>query len=575
MRHIDGATYSVDYVVIDGGSAGAIVAKNLATDFPDRTIVLVEAGSIAPPDNHTIWDPTQWVLVSKLDEFEWGYESVPQKGLNSRTILAKRAKGLGGCALHNAMVYVRGGCKGFDNWAHMGNEGWGYVDVKPYFEQVEKIIGLTIADTDPFIKDLTTACANLEINYNEDYNQNPDQVCISPFQFTIDEHGRRQTSANAFLDQPPQNLYILTQCLVEKIIVDSSKSAKGVIVHDKKRSCRFELHTSWRVILSAGVIGSPHILMLSGIGPRDELENVGIACLHHLPGVGKNLQDDLYVTAAFKSKKLMPNSTTEFSLAADTMPGMDLSPEKKPSYFLYPNIQLMKSKGTVTLKSSDPNDPPLIDPKYLSDATDIKDCIDALKLAIKIGTNMGLSAWYKETMLPSSSELEDYIRKTADTCDHHAGTCKMSPLSDPEAVVSSKLEVYGIKNLNIIDASIIPQTVSGNTAAATMMIAMKGSKMKKDKRKTILETKAILWNGPAGVFEFDKFMKSTLDAVIEVTKKGTTTIVGGGDTATAVAKWDAEDKISHVSTGGGASLELLEGKELPGVVALSTKYYYK
>lgn len=278
------------------------------------------------------------------------------------------------------MVYVRGGRKGFDNWANEDNTGWDYNSVLPYFEQVESRMSITIAQSDAFIDSLAAACENEQIAYNPNYNQNSGQVCVSPFQFAISPEGKRETTYSAFLENAPSNLSVWTGYLIEKIVTDSSNTARSVVVSSVSTGSQTEISANNEIILSAGAIGSPHILMLSGIGPENELSNAGITTIYDSPGVGQNFQDDLYVTAWFKSKQPLPdqpyglmgavifaNSSSndpafgtdiQCSLAAGTAAGLNLSPDQQQSWLIYPNIQLLKSRGTITLLSSNPKDAP-------------------------------------------------------------------------------------------------------------------------------------------------------------------------------------------------------------------------
>ena len=488
-----------DYLILGAGSAGCIVASNLAQNFPNSSVLLLEAGPPIAQTDNTVWDPTQWALVSRNDNLEWGYQSTPQAGLNNRSIPMGRAKGLGGCSIHNAMVYVRGGKKGFDNWAELGNIGWDYKSVLPDFEQVEERLPITIAQSDGFLNSLVKACENQQIPYNANYNQNLDRVCVSPFQFTISAEGKRETTYSAFLKNSPSNLSVWTGSLIEKIVIDSSNTARSVVISSGSTGIQTEISANNELILSAGAISSPHILMLSGIGPESELSNAGITTIYNSLGVGQNFQDDLYVTAWFKSQQPLPSqpyglmgsvifanspfndsalgTDIECSLASGTMAGLNLHPDEQQSWLIYPNIQLLKSRGTVRLLSSNPKDAPIIDPNYLSADGDMDKCLCALALAVRLGKDPALSDWFEDVLLPSTDNLEEYVRKTADTCYHYAGTCKMGPSTDPMAVVAPDLTVYGIANLRVIDSSIIPTTVSGNTAAATMMIAQKGSNL--------------------------------------------------------------------------------------------------
>jgi len=486
-----------DFIVLGAGSAGSIVAGNLAKAYPELSIALIEAGPPVSASDKTVWDPTQWVLVSEDKNLEWGYKSTPQPGLDNRVIGMGRARGLGGCALHNAMVYVRGGSKGYNNWAqNLGCPGWDYADNVPYFDQVESQVHVTIAQQDPFIADLIGAAENNGLVYNHNYNENLNEACVSPFQFAIASDGRRETTYSTYLEAVYPNLIVATGVTIERILIEG-KTARGVVV--SSGCLQLELSATREIILSTGAIGSPHLLMLSGIGPAAALTAHGIKVELDAPGVGQNFQDDLFVTAAWRSKKPMPpqpyglmgavlfgNSSNnsgnlgtdiECSLAAGTMAGMGLPPSEQQSYWIYPNLQLLKSRGTVSLASSDPYTAPIIDPKYLSDPEDMINCLDGLKLALAIGADPAMVDWMGDELLPASgqgdSDLEAYIRQSAGTCYHYAGTCRMG--SDAQAVTTPDLRVSGIDGLRVIDASVIPQLVSGNCAAATMMIAEKGS----------------------------------------------------------------------------------------------------
>ncbi len=486
-----------DFIVLGAGSAGSIVAAALAGASPTLRVALIEAGPFVPPTHQTVWDPTQWVLVSDDASLEWGYKSTPQPGLDGRVISMGRARGLGGCALHNGMVYVRGGSKGYDNWAqNLGCPGWAYADNVPYFEQVEARVHVTIAQQDPFIAELILAANHNGLVYNSNYNEVLNEACVSPFQFAISTDGRRETTYSTYIGEIPENLVVVSGYTVERILF-AARAARGVVIG--QGSTQLELSATREVILCAGAIGSPQILMLSGVGPAAELSAHGIPVTLDAPGVGQNLQDDLFVTAAWQSLQPMPpqpyglmgavlfgNSSNnsgqlgtdiECSLAAGTMAGMGLPPPQQQSYWIYPNLQLLKSRGTVTLASNNPYVAPSIDPNYLSDPEDMVNCIDGLKLALAIGADPAMAAWRGEELLPAvpSNDFEEYIRKSAGTCYHYAGTCRMG--TDAQAVTTPDLRVRGIDRLRIIDASVIPQLVSGNSAAATMMIAAKGSRI--------------------------------------------------------------------------------------------------
>lgn len=492
-----------DYIILGAGSAGCVLAAMLAEKLPDARILLLEAGHDIPPKDATVWDPTRWLLVSRDPQREWGYRSVAQAGLNGRTIRLARAKALGGCSIHNAMVYVRGGRYGFDQWAQAGCEGWDYESLLPYFHRVEQRLHITHAKADPFVMELIGACNHLGIPYNLDYNASPHAFGVSPFQFLISQQGRRETTFSHFLGaRKPRRLKIASGVRFDRILFDSERRAVAVVATDLRTQRQVELPARREILLCAGAIGSPHLLLLSGVGPEGQLRDMGIPVVSALPGVGENFQDDLFVTGGFSSKKPLPpqpyglmgavifTSTdpstlphltdVECSLASGTMKGMDLPPDKQQSYFIYPNLQLLKSRGTIRLASSNPIEAPLIDPRYLTAPGDLQRCIHGVKLARRIGHHPDMVSWFAQELFPgpdvqTDAELEAYVRQTADTCYHYAGTCKMGV--DEQSVVTPRLKVHGTQGLRVIDASIIPTTVSGNTAAATMMIAAKGAEL--------------------------------------------------------------------------------------------------
>ena len=411
--------------------------------------------------------------------------------------------------IHNAMVYVRGGKEGFDEWAAEGCTGWDYDSVVPYFEKVEDQINILHAEKNEFINALIAACKENGIPYNEDYNLSEDQFGISSFQFLIDDNVQRETTFRSYIQLvTPPNITIRSNVLVNRALFDSNKKCIGVEFYDMAitSNVTYQVNVNKDVILSAGSIGTPQILMLSGVGPSAELTALGITVISDLPGVGSNLQDDLFVTAAFKSKQYVdpqpygllgavifwPSSLSsnkyaddistdiESSMASGEMIGMDLPDDQKQSYWLYPNIQKLKSRGTVKLRSNSICDSTVIDPNYLANPDDVDRCIKALQEAIKIGKASAMADWYDSQLYPPpdsmNEDLQEYVLNTADTCYHYAGTAKMGPETDAMAVVSPEtLEVYGVTGLRVVDASIIPTTVSGNTQGATMMIGEKAS----------------------------------------------------------------------------------------------------
>jgi choline dehydrogenase len=491
-----------DYIILGAGSAGCILATRLAEGLPQSRILLLEAGAEIPPDHETVWDPTRWLMVSREEALEWGCHSVPQPELGHRRLPMLRARALGGCSVHNAMVYVRGGRQGFEQWTLNGCQGWEPASLLPFFDWVEDRLQLTRAAPDPFFEDLVAACGHQGIPYTPDYNASPDAFGVSPCQFVIGPDGRRRTTYSVFLaGRALPNLSIASRVRFERILFESRK-ATAVVFTDLRTGHQAEVPARQEIVVTAGAIGSPQLLMLSGVGPEGHLRDLGIPVVSALPGVGQNFQDDLFVTSVFLSRKPLPpqpyglmgsviftstdpatlptRTDVQFSLSSGAMEGMELPLPWRQSYVLTPNLQLLESRGTLTLASTDPTAPPVVDPRYLSVPGDLERCLTGLELARAIGHDSALAEWFAGEVLPGPSvrtdaQLEAYVRQTVDTCCHFAGTCKMG--TDEHAVVTPDLRVRGVEGLRVIDASIIPTTVSGNTAAATMMIAARGAEL--------------------------------------------------------------------------------------------------
>jgi len=528
---------SFDYIIIGAGSTGCVLTNRLSEDQSNSVLLLEAGGRDIHPYIHI---PGAYSHNHKT-KHDWGFETEPQKHLNNRVIYIPRGKVMGGCSSTNAMAYVRGNRKDYDQWAALGNEGWAFDDVLRYFNKSEKYIDIKtqsdgwrgtegsllisekMAFRSPYGDAFIEACKSLGLPYNYDYN-GKSQKGVGPFQFTI-ANGKRQSGATAFIKPilKRKNLTISTKSFVEKIIIKNDV-AKGVSF--RKGGTTHELSANKEIILCAGAIQSPQILMLSGIGEKSNLEKKGIEVILDLPGVGKNLQDHLFFGVSVSTKEqeglnhsipilgqlkalgqyvmaksgpLMssplesvaflnidnPNEAVNFQLHFTPLHfGGDYdfdiydinSLPKNDGFSILPTLLHPKSRGFIDIKSKDPNTAPLIQPNFLSEEQDLLQLLNGAKLALEIINQADLSVHVDKIMSPldhTDCGLISHIKKTLETVYHPVGTCKMG--NDEMSVVDPQLRIHGISNLRVADASIMPTITSGNTNAPCFMIGEKAS----------------------------------------------------------------------------------------------------
>ena len=531
-----------DYIIIGAGSAGCVLANRLSKDTK-TTICILESG---PKSNTWKVDMPSALLYTMHDpKYNWKYYSEPEPFLNNRKIFCPRGKMLGGCSSHNGMVFVRGNPLDFERWAAYGLPKWGYKNVLPYFKKLEtwsggenlyrggngplKVNRSKIDNKFPLFKSLIKAAAEAGYENFEDSNGFK-QDGFGTFDTTIDG-GKRQGVARAYLEEVKNlnNLKVQHNTDVLKIIFEGKK-AIGVEIKINKKIEKY--YCNKEVILSAGSINSPKILQLSGVGDPKILKKHGIKIINELPGVGKNLQDHLEIYIQHKSKKketLYNLSTNYFSQAIEGLKWFLLKKGmlsyshlevggfvKTSEKYKHPNIQLHffpslvinhgltspsfdgfqfhaspnrpKSRGFVEIKSNNFNDNPKIQFNYLENEEDLQQMRDSVKIANKIFSQESMKEYLGEQIRPgincTESELDNIIRNTADTAYHPSCTNKMG--LDKMSVVDEETKVYGIENLRVIDSSIMPDILSGNINAGTIMIAEKAADMILGKEETTI-----------------------------------------------------------------------------------------
>jgi len=521
-----------DHIVIGAGSAGCVLANRLSAD-PKRRVLLLEAGG--PDRNIWIHIPAGYYRNIYNPKLGWGYETEPEPHLDGRRISWPRGKVLGGTSAINGLVYIRGQKEDFEQWRQLGNRGWGYDDVLPYFLKSERQERgpdayhgadgpLGVADLrlqHPLCEAFIAAARNAGFPANPDFNGDS-QEGVGYYQLT-EWNGRRSSTAVCYLDpvKGRPNLEIRTRAQVAKILVEDGR-AVGVAY--TRGNAREEVRCSREIVLSGGAINSPQVLQLSGIGPGALLQEHGIPVVRDLPGVGGNLADHMQVRAVYRCTKpisfnddlrawprkaamvfeylttrggpmtvgagqvgLFARSGPEVATPDIQFHFMTVSVEKPGeklhdfSGFTSSICQLRpESRGTVQIRSADPFDKPAIRANYFSTETDRRTIVAGMRLARKISETAPLSDLIEAEFIPgpdvqTDEEMVAAARQHANTIFHPVGTCKMG--GDPQAVVDDRLRVHGIAGLRVADCAIMPTLVSGNTNAGAIMIGEKCAAM--------------------------------------------------------------------------------------------------
>lgn len=528
-----------DFIIVGAGSAGCLLADRLS-ESGQHQVLLIESGK-------SDWHPYLKMPGAYLKNFrttrDWGFWSEPQQHLNQRKIYLPRGKTLGGSSSTNAMAYVRGNRRDYDHWSSLGNSGWSFEEVLPYFlksefnEQMESLddgyhsqsgkLNVTFQERfrTPFADAFVEAGMACGLPENIDFNGRH-QEGIGRFQFTI-KNGKRHSAAAAFLAgaRRRSNLSVLTNSTVARIVIDGQRATGVELVSSSHKQL---LSAQREVILSAGAFGSPQLLMLSGVGDPTELMNHRISVKHELAAVGKNLQDHLffpicatssvkqglnhylrwhhqflaYLKYLFLRRGMLAASVLEavafFNVDDFSQPanfqlhfapmqvGDDYSrdkydlrnyPASPDGFSILPSLLQPASRGHVQLRSANPGDALRIDPRFLSEPADLRQLIQGGRIAWELMQQPPLQKYVDRITFPGNPELDSdwiaHIRNSVETIYHPVGTCKMG--TDDQAVVDPELRVHGIPNLRVVDASIMPRIITGNTNAAVYMIAEKAA----------------------------------------------------------------------------------------------------
>lgn len=525
-----------DYIVAGAGSAGCVLANRLSANGKYRVLLLEAGGRDFSPWIHI---PVGYFKTLHNPKTDWCYKTEPDPGLNGRSIDWPRGKTLGGSSSINGLLYVRGQHEDYNHWRQLGNAGWAWDDVLPYFKRSEKQENgaddfhgadgpLSVSNMRvhrDVCNALIDAAEEIGIPRNPDMN-GAKQEGAGYFQLTA-KNGRRCSSAVAYLNpiRGKDNIDIMTHAHVTGLMFETgeSREVKGINFHVKGEAKHATLKPGGEVVLSAGAIGSPQILQLSGIGPGDVLQNAGVSMRHELAGVGKNLQDHLQIRMIYEvnvptlndeinnvfrrtligaqyvlaRRGAMAMGASQVCIFCKTKPELetpDIQFHFQPLSADKPGIQMHpfsgitmsvcqlrpESRGRIDIVSPDPDTYPEIHPNYLSDPLDQETAVNGMRVSRALTQTKAMSPFIVEEKVPgataeSDEELLEMARNISQTIYHPTSTCKMG--KDDNAVVDERLRVHGIERLRVVDASIMPTIVSGNTNAPTIMIGEKASDM--------------------------------------------------------------------------------------------------
>ncbi|OBI79993.1 GMC family oxidoreductase [Mycobacterium sp. 1245805.9] len=492
-----------DYVVVGAGSTGSVVARRLLE--AGRSVHVIEAGlADIDPAIHSLQG---WPTLFGGPQ-DWGVFTTPQQHANNRRLFWPRGKVLGGSSSLNGMIYIRGHASDYERWAQAtGDPSWGWDRVLPLFKRSEAhelggdeyhgasgpLPVTPISDPHPLSEAFIEAALDLGHKWIDDFNA--EEMVGVGYNHITAFRGRRMSAWKSFVApmQAHPRLTVTTGALVHRVLLEKGR-AVGVTYSQEAQPLR-RAYALAEVILSAGVLGSPKLLLLSGIGPSAHLQSVGIPTMVDLPAVGENLHDHLLVSNIYEAKEPLTvgtNNLLEAQLYARSTGWHGAAPNLQPLFIHIPyaagggpapehgytiaaGLVAPKARGTLRLASADPSDPPLADPNVLADNTDLEAMVDAVEICRDIGASATFMPWRKAEVAPgpaatTRNALRAFVRQAVGTYHHQVGTCKMGAADDPDAVVGPDLRVRGVDRLRVADASIMPTITTGNTNAPSIMI---------------------------------------------------------------------------------------------------------